>query len=77
MWCGPERAVPSEKNMNPFGMAAGEIPEDVMDRQYDVATVFKNFADTSGMKPERRVGHGAKGDFVVEVRKPRRSGRDA
>lgn len=67
--------------MNPFGMPAGELPDDLADRQYDVATVFRNFE--SGTKPSRLqpkrevVGRGGK-EFVIEVRrsrKPAASGR--
>mgnify|MGYP001430077171 CR=1 FL=1 len=60
--------------MNPFGMSAGEIPDDLADRNYDAATVFKNFAsDTRPHFQPRRETAGRSGrEFVVEVRKSRK-----
>lgn len=63
--------------MNQFGMAAGEMPDDVMDRVYDVAEVFKNFSVAA--KPRAAVSRehrGQKREFVVEVRRHKRLAKD-
>lgn len=65
--------------MNPFGLTAGEMPDDVADRHYDAATVFKNFTgDTMARRAVRREGgSGRLREFVVEVRKPKRFLKDS
>lgn len=63
--------------MNPFGMAAGEMPDDVMDSGYDAAEVFKNFnADTRHRVTVSREQGGQRREFVVEVRRHRRLATD-
>ncbi len=64
--------------MNPFGMTAGDIPDETMDRGFDAATVFKNFTGCATIRREARIErHGSQGvssrrEFVVEVKKSKR-----
>lgn len=63
--------------MNPYGMAAGELPDEVVDRVYDAAEVFKNFSSDSRPRMAVSRDRGGQGrEFVVEVKRHRRFERD-
>jgi len=62
--------------MNPFGMSAGELPDDLLDRQFDAATVFKNFTNDASasahFQPRREIAGRSGREVIVEVRKSRK-----
>jgi len=63
--------------MNQFGMAVGEMPDDVMDRVYDPAEVFKNFSGDARQRTVVSREHRGQGrEFVVEVRRHKRLVKD-